>query len=403
MIYGTYVSNLSVQFFTLPAMILTGHKPAEDIMRLSGLAAMCVSIVADLAWANAHPRPLALWASSAAAAVSAALQLCHLLLALGVVDLGVPYSWGTAAALQLSQQLPWILVTQVSTAFVVSSGRSPARYQILAWITVMGLGTAMTLLPQLRERPVVVVAMAVAPRAAVAVALAWSSWSRREADAAVGSELGRDQDEQPPVALPRACRFAAFACVGSTGEALNDMATDLTIRGALSAGNTSLTLSYNCAVVLSMCGGYLSERAAVGPGARRTFASLWGLCQLCRGFGMQHLTPERTWLMFAFVFFDKFTGPLGQASIDTALLALLRRDSGGAGPAGWPRMPANAVWTLRTAAERLERPLCQLLLLQLGIPRAPAALPVSAAGISVAFVWHTFRTGDRREDSKKAD
>lgn len=399
MIYGTYVSNLSVQFFTLPAMILTGHKPAEDIMRRTGLAAMCVSIVADLAWANAHPRPLPLWASSAAAAVSAAIQLCHLLLALGVMGPGVPYSWGAAAALQLSQLLPWILVTQVSTAFVVSSGRSPARYQILAWITVMALGTAMTLLPQLRERPVVVVAMAVAPRATVAAALAWSSW----ADAAVGSEPSRDQDEAPPVAVPRACRFAAFACVGSTGEALNDMATDLTIRGALSAGNTSLTLSYNCAVVLSMCGGYMSERAASGPGARRAFASLWGLCQLCRGLGMQHLTPERTWLMFAFVFFDKFTGPLGQAAIDTALLALLRRDSGGAGPAGWPRMPANAVWTLRTAAERLERPLCQLLLLQLGIPRAPAALPVSAAGISVAFVWHTLRTGDRREDGGKED
>mmetsp|Transcript_109334 Transcript_109334/g.310010 ORF Transcript_109334/g.310010 Transcript_109334/m.310010 type:complete len:153 (-) Transcript_109334:159-617(-) len=152
-----------------------------------------------------------------------------------------------------------------------------------------------------------------------------------------------------------------------------------------------------------MCGGYLSERAASGPGARRAFASLWGLCQLCRGLGMRHLTPERTWLMFTFVFFDKFTGPLGQAAIDTALLALLRRDSGGASPPGWPRMPANAVWTLRTAAERLERPLCQLLLLQLGIPRAPAALPVCAAGVSVAFVWTTLRAGDRRGGGEKAD
>ncbi|CAK0854007.1 unnamed protein product [Prorocentrum cordatum] len=140
-------------------------------------------------------------------------------------------------------------------------------------------------------QPLAVAAVAVAPRAAVAAALAWPGEARSEADAAVGSER-LPEGGQPPVALPRSCRFAAFACVGSTGEALNDMATDLTIRGALSAGNTSLTLSYNCAVILSMCGGYLSERAASGPGARRAFASLWGLCQLCRGLGMRHLTPE---------------------------------------------------------------------------------------------------------------
>merc|ERR1711957_820606 len=104
---------------------------------------------------------------------------------------------------------------------------------------------------------------------------------------------------------------------------------------------------------------------------------------------MELLTPDKTWLMFVFVFADKFTGPLGQAAIDTALLTLMRQSREAGIGKGWPRMPANALWTLRTAAERLERPMCQLLLLRFGAGNAPVWVPITFATVAVLFVEHT--------------
>merc|ERR1712196_573690 len=141
----------------------------------------------------------------------------------------------------------------------------------------------------------------------------------------------------------------------------NDMVTDLQIRNALSIGDITLTISYNVAVMISMlCGLMFETKLASSPTARRFFVILWGLCQTIRACGMQYLAADRIGLIFFFVFFDKFTGPLGQASIDGALLLLLREPRASRS-SGWlrQRIPANGMWTVRTAAERLERPLCQ--------------------------------------------
>lgn len=314
-------------------------------------------------------------------------------------------------ALQLLMGLPWIFVTQVSTAFVVSSNRSPARYQQLAWITVMILGIIVTLFPSTRETPAFVILVAGLPRVLVASVLVSASMAGVGAEAVANGTSGTstsktangsEQHGSLSVALPRAARFALFACNGTTGEALNDMATDLRIRDALAMGDTQLDLTYKVAVLLSMGGGFVAESLASGTGARRGFAALWGLCQVIRGLGMVHMTPDKTGLMFFFVFFDKFSGPLGQAAIDTALLSLMRLDGGGKAPFSWPRIPVNAMWTLRTAAERLERPVCQLLLLRLGMANASQWVPLAFTSVAVGFVLHTFRLGASAENGFKA-
>ena len=133
---------------------------------------------------------------------------------------------------------------------------------------------------------------------------------------------------------------------------------------------------------------------------------LWGLCQTIRAFGMQHLTADRIGLMFFFVFFDKFTGPLGQASVDGALLLLLKQARQSRSNAWYPqRIPANGMWTLRTAAERLERPLCQLLLLHFGAANAPPAVSLFFTAIAVCFVLHTYSSrqtlADEQSESKR--
>eukprot|EP00927_Polykrikos_kofoidii_P066872 TRINITY_DN62432_c0_g1_i1.p1 TRINITY_DN62432_c0_g1~~TRINITY_DN62432_c0_g1_i1.p1 ORF type:complete len:440 (-),score=43.10 TRINITY_DN62432_c0_g1_i1:22-1260(-) len=397
-LYGSMVSLLSANFFLFPAMLLTGHKAAENSWRQTGLMVMCVTIMLDLLWANFHPKPVRLILATFAAAVSAGSHIVHLVFAFGLTPWS--YSFSVAMVLQVATHLPWILVQQVGTDFVVRTGRSPARFQILAWITIMGLGTLVTLYPSLRNFLTFVLCVASAPRVVVTIALLLSSLASA---AEQNNNTTKDvtASDYHSVAMPRAAVFALFACNGSVGEALNDMATDLKIRTAQSAGDTQLTLAYNAAVTLSMMGGYASETHASGTGARRVFGALWCLVQIFRSLGMELLTPDRTWLMFVFVFCDKFTGPLGQAAIDTALLRLMRRGRDKADGAGWPRMAENALWTVRTAADRLERPVCQMLLLRSGADNAPAWLVICFALIATGFVQVVLREGVASQTADK--
>lgn len=387
-LYVTVVNLLMMQFFVFPAMLLSGRREEEDILRRANLISLCVVVVLDLLWTNLHPRPVSLRLVALAAGAAAVAQAIHLALALGLID-GVVYSPGVARVLHIFAALAWVLVSQVGSAYVVSSGRSPARFQILAWITIMTLGTVITIFPTLRQMPWLVLGVAVLPRVAVAVVVGIASST---AAVSLGAGATAADADDFTVSFARAAQFAIFACNGTTGEALNDMATDLKVRSALSEGDTKLTLAYNCAVLLSMCGGFFSETNISEDATRRWFAGLWGFCQFCRGFGMQYLTGDRLWLMFAFVFLDKFSGPLGQAALDTALLSLLRpRVAKEAGSNSSVRVPANAMWTLRSAAERMERPASQLALLHLQAANAPAWLPMVFASVTVFFVMITLR------------
>eukprot|EP00931_Biecheleriopsis_adriatica_P073539 TRINITY_DN47800_c0_g1_i1.p1 TRINITY_DN47800_c0_g1~~TRINITY_DN47800_c0_g1_i1.p1 ORF type:complete len:432 (-),score=54.62 TRINITY_DN47800_c0_g1_i1:127-1353(-) len=397
-LYGSFVSTLFVNFFIFPTLLLTGRKAEENVWRHTSLMSMCVLILLDLVWANVHPRPLGLGSTAAAAALSGIAFMTHLLLAYGVLRV-VEYSFNVGMALQLVTAVPWIFVQQLGTAFVVSSGRSPARFQMLAWITVMILGTLVTMYPTLRQNTLFVVGVASSPRLIVAAVLFCARLLGPASTGAKSVKEKGDGNDSYSIALPRAFGFTLFACNGTLGEAINDMATELTIRGALKSGETSLTIAYNIAVILSMCAGFVSDSMASSDGARRIFSLCWAGCQVFRSCSMHLLSSDHIWLMFAFVFGDKFTGPLGQSAIDTALLKVMQRGRDESTGKAWPRIPANAMWTLRTATERLERPLCQLVLLRFGAGNAPPWLPITLTLLSVSLVQFTLRSGS--DEGKK--
>eukprot|EP00929_Paragymnodinium_shiwhaense_P075308 TRINITY_DN38493_c0_g1_i1.p1 TRINITY_DN38493_c0_g1~~TRINITY_DN38493_c0_g1_i1.p1 ORF type:complete len:412 (-),score=67.31 TRINITY_DN38493_c0_g1_i1:498-1733(-) len=402
-LYGNWVTGLSASFFIFPVLLLTGHREEEDIFRRSSLMALCTVVPFDMLWNALHPQPLRLGAAAAVAGLLSALHTLHLTLAFRITTV-VPYTYTIALSLQVLIALLAILVTQVGTAYIVSSNRSGARFQMLAWITIMIIGSLGTAFPALRKSPALSVAVASLPRIAIFLTLLLAGRRAPKVEEATNGQGASEKDEEETEMVPvgRVAKFLLFAANGSTGESLNDMATDLKVREALAAGNTTLALSYNAAVILSMCGGFLTESLASGKNARCGFAVVWGLCQLGRGFGMEYLTADRTWLMFVFVLFDKFAGPLGQAAIDTALLAVMKAGRSKDVASTSRTVPANALWTMRTVIERLERPACQLMLLTLQMSNAPPYVPPLTAGVSVMFVLHTLLLADDDKVKKEA-
>ncbi|CAK0859221.1 unnamed protein product [Prorocentrum cordatum] len=112
------------------------------------------------------------------------------------------------------------------------------------------------------------------------------------------------------------------------------------------------------------------------------FVLAWAGCQAVRLLGLQVLqgtsesrptssdsTVQRTVVLAGMAFLDKYTGPLGAAALDRALLQIL----------GWARGSAEAssrgrcahcfwvtrsfLWQLRTVVSKVERSICQLVLL----------------------------------------
>jgi len=400
-LYCTYVNTLSVEFFIFASLLIAGRREEEVVMRESALWSMCVVIITDVLWTNLHPQPLSFQAATIAAAGAVAAQSLHLSVAFGLIA-SLPYTSSLAKALMVAAGLCWILVGQVGTDYVVTSNRSPAKFLILAWITVMVLGSSLSIVPWLKDMPLLLVFVAVLPRVISMISLGIASLFSSSDQQALASkaEAGTEElDALLTVAIPRAARFAAFAFTSVYGEAFNDITTDLIVRGALAAGDSTLQLAYNGAVLLSMCCGFVTEALAAGN-ASRLFALVWGLCQLIRCLGIQFLTPGNWSLMFAFVFFDKLTGPLGSAAMDSALLSLIRRDSGGVSPTSWIRIPANAMWTLRYPAELLQRTSCQMLLLRIG--HVPWLVSISFTASSVAFVLHTLQSDNGAKQGKEA-
>eukprot|EP00811_Abedinium_folium_P035426 NODE_8218_length_1513_cov_12.576479.p1 GENE.NODE_8218_length_1513_cov_12.576479~~NODE_8218_length_1513_cov_12.576479.p1 ORF type:complete len:409 (-),score=56.60 NODE_8218_length_1513_cov_12.576479:184-1410(-) len=385
--YWGFVQSLCMHFIVQPSLLLSGHRQEEDILRRTGLMSMCVTILLELGWSYVHPQPLPLRVVAPICFIPTLAQSYMLCCAFGVITTPV-FTHRLSMALQLVVGLSQITTSQVCTAYVVESGKSPVRYYMLGWITVLTLAAVVTSFPLLARMPWLIISVPVLARTMFQMGIVAGAFVKQGNG---GGERHHVRPaavaEHPPVAAARAARCALLACNGSLGEALNDMATDLKVRAALSAGNTNLSLSYNVAVVLSMCGSYMSETLISGVSARRAFILAWGGCQVVRALGMSYLAPDRLWLMFFFVFLDKLTGLLGESALDTAHLALMGRDGGGQGKL---HIHANAIWTFKTMAQRLQRPICQLLLLSTGTDgaHAPAWIPIASTVVSVSFVLH---------------
>ena len=125
--------------------------------------------------------------------------------------------------------------------------------------------------------------------------------------------------------------------------------------------------------------------------------AFWALNQAFRAALLSYLTPSRAWLLAIFVLSDKYAGPLGSAALDDALLAELRRGRELQDAAPSWGIGSQVLWSLRGAAERLERPVCQIVLLKLAPPGAapgestPVWLSPTLAAVSLAFVLARLR------------
>ena len=116
---------------------------------------------------------------------------------------------------------------------------------------------------------------------------------------------------------------------------------------------------------------------------------------------MAHLDgggPAAQTALAAFVFVDKYTGPLGQAALDTAAVALLQANALPARPPPGQRaraaVPAAFLISLRAASFKYERPLWEMLLLSeeaWPLPFTPVVLTLLgavSAGVVHALLAH---------------
>eukprot|EP00933_Yihiella_yeosuensis_P011594 TRINITY_DN119049_c0_g1_i1.p1 TRINITY_DN119049_c0_g1~~TRINITY_DN119049_c0_g1_i1.p1 ORF type:complete len:200 (-),score=32.23 TRINITY_DN119049_c0_g1_i1:69-599(-) len=149
---------------------------------------------------------------------------------------------------------------------------------------------------------------------------------------------------------------------------------------------------------------YFSEirKADLGANMDIFFILAWTGCQGLRNGALNLLRDgsegaSPMTLMAVFAFLDKYTGPLGVASLDTALLMLIcgqkedqssldkddskcdaNKDSSKAQP--FFTVPGQLLWSFRMMVSRLERPICQLILLH------TSAIPVQAVAMAFALI-----------------
>ena len=110
-----------------------------------------------------------------------------------------------------------------------------------------------------------------------------------------------------------------------------DSAVGLTVRQSLVRGKSELALANQTAVLVSMLLALFSEvvllKGTNAASRSATYIALWLGVQLLRSGGFGYLTDDfqGALLVWAFVFVDKYTGPLGNAAVETSLLVTLQQ------------------------------------------------------------------------------
>lgn len=382
MIFTSHFLYLLPNYYHLNALILMGRAQEEVVMRSSVLQVQVYMIAAELCWSAFGPRRVPGAACAIAAIATAALRGCHLAMAFSAA--AGAYTHTLALSLEMAAGLCWIPVAQIGNEYTLQRRMSPARYRILAWLTGVMFAVA-TLLQSWMGCAWVAVPSVVLPACATAVLLlctgpdavasraagcaaAPTTAENVKQDASGDAEPAEGRDIlQQRAALPHAAAFVGLGCVvGTTGEALMDMAIALAIRRSLQQGKNDLALTNQCAVFMSMLLAYVSEtRSSLAAAAKaRIFIASWMACQVFRGTALHFLESGGlgvpVLLLCAFV--DKYTGPLGAAALDNALLTVLEFGAHRAHLS--PRaVPNTLLWTARMVVQKAERPICQLILL----------------------------------------
>lgn len=371
-IFAGQLNYLLPHYYVLNALILTERTDAEWVFRNAVLKAQVAAGLLEIVWVGRRAQGLSLKACSLLAYSAALLEAVQVSLAF----LAPAKVYNTTVALLLKCMSLFIQIplAQVGTAYILRRRMSPARYRILAWLTACLVALIVLLDPRFANW---LFALVVVTGPILVTAVVLQMFGKEEHGCSSADSMPPRVNSKGPMQADHMCTgmmdagvFVLLGCLsGTIGEALTDMATTLAIRKVLKAGNTDLALTNQLMVLASMVLAYWSETKPSASGHKKAifFISIWAGCQVFRVSALQHLEEGNIGkvLLGGMVFLDKYTGPLGSAALDVALLAVLTAGDARQRAKTSSRMqvPGSLLWTLRMTVTRMERPICQLLLL----------------------------------------
>jgi hypothetical protein len=250
---------LSENFYLLPALILSGHHEAEATMRAMATRARVMTIVGDLIWNSVMPRGIPLWAVQVSLVIAGTAKACRALLAFGLLpSLRIPFTPAVAFITSLMAGIFIAPVHQIGIMDVLATGRSPARYRIMSWIAMEVAAMGVLLAPYIVASPPVVLFVTLIPVLLVMLRLESDIGHRLRTGtrnlmpvdvigvAATGAKhesmanqvdqvisSTNSADREGTTTLPKGLHlctwhgafFLSLALLGTSGEALNDVAT----------------------------------------------------------------------------------------------------------------------------------------------------------------------------------
>mmetsp|Transcript_5955 Transcript_5955/g.8784 ORF Transcript_5955/g.8784 Transcript_5955/m.8784 type:complete len:425 (+) Transcript_5955:156-1430(+) len=302
-------------------------------------------------------------------------------------------------------QIPAI---HIANTYALTHKTSKWKFKALAWIMAEILATAALLpgLNRLLTQPITAFIICGLPPFILAVLLFQKG--KTDSSFLINGKTKKDKNniEKTRLSLKITALYTLIACcLGTCGEALNDMIIDLKVRNALKAGNSSLAMAYNLAVIFAMSAAYLVESRADDlkkARHRQLFVLFWFATQVFRSFAMPIIHSGATIVLACTVLLDKFAGPLGGAALDASLLELLHSSTTTSISSSEKKsfdnksstssmrrygLQVGGLWALRSGFEKVERPVIQLFLLSQGAQETPLWLPpLFSAGTATAVV-----------------
>ena len=224
-------------------------------MRAMATRARVMTIIIDLVWNALVPRGIPLWAVQSCLVVAGIAKALRASLAFGLLpSLGIPFTPTVAFTASLAAGAFIAPVHQIGALDVLATGRSPARYRIMSWITMEAAAMGVLIAPHFMASPPVVLFLTLMPvvlvmlrlesdmgpltRAGVrdvlpvdviGISTAEAKRSSTSNDDAETLESSKDGSVPVPEGLIlnswHAGVFIALSLLGTSGEALNDVAT----------------------------------------------------------------------------------------------------------------------------------------------------------------------------------
>ena len=393
--------------FVQYALLVGGHKAAQLTYQLAYAQALIVALTLDLLWSS-RARPTLSWRWVAVCtALSTAFGAA--VAALAFADRLEPASALALLTLQLALTIP---ANASRARWRLKQRSSPARYQLVGWVSAVGSSSLAILRPELATASVTILLTSAYPCVVCALLLRAHREERRSAPpAAATSAKAVAAPAEPAVPLATALLYLLFTViVGTSAESINDMLVNHRVRAALSSGHQSLALTQNVAFVAAQLLALSGELFVLRPSdesRNRVYGFAWASFQVVRVLAMGSLlTPDATITLGALIFVDKYTGPLGTFAVDSAGVALLQ--AAASTPPRAPRrakqrvvttrwwsrasVPAAMLVSLRQMSRSYERPLWDILLLhETSWPLPIGAVVTLLACLSLSFIVAVLR------------